>query len=165
MVEIDQILMSNEKYSNDFKYATLSSSPVRKLTVLACMDTRINVENVLGLNVGEAHIIRNAGGIATDDAIRSLIISHELLGTKEFIVLNHTDCGLLKFTDNDLQKQLTDKYNTDASEVEFHSFPNLEQNVRDQVKKIKSTPFFSPDISVFGFIYDVKTGKIIRISN
>jgi carbonic anhydrase len=123
------------------------------------------VENVLGLNVGEAHIIRNAGGIATDDAIRSLIISHELLGTKEFIVLNHTDCGLLKFTDNDLQKQLTDKYNTDASEVKFHSFPNLEQNVRDQVKKIKSTPFFSPDISVFGFIYDVKTGKIIRISN
>jgi carbonic anhydrase len=72
---------------------------------------------------------------------------------------------LLKFTDNDLQKQLTDKYNTDASEVKFHSFPNLEQNVRDQVKKIKSTPFFSPDISVFGFIYDVKTGKIIRISN
>jgi len=165
MVEIDQILMSNEKYSNDFKYSTLSSSPARKLAVLACMDTRINVENVLGLNVGEAHIIRNAGGIATDDAIRSLIISHELLGTKEFIVLNHTDCGLLKFTDNDLQKQLTDKYNTDASEVKFHSFPNLEQNVRDQVKKIKSTPFFSPDISVFGFIYDVKTGKIIRISN
>jgi carbonic anhydrase len=165
MVEIDQILMSNEKYSNDFKYATLSSSPARKLAVLACMDSRINVENVLGLNVGEAHIIRNAGGIATDDAIRSLIISHELLGTKEFIVLNHTDCGLLKFTDNDLQKQLTDKYNTDASEVKFHSFPNLEQNVRDQVKKIKSTPFFSPDISVFGFIYDVKTGKIIRISN
>ena len=81
MVEIDQILMSNEKYSNDFKYATLSSSPARKLAVLACMDTRINVENVLGLNVGEAHIIRNAGGIATDDAIRSLIISHELLGT------------------------------------------------------------------------------------
>ena len=165
MVEIDQILMSNEKYSNAFKYATLSSSPARKLAVLACMDTRINVENVLGLNVGEAHIIRNAGGIATDDAIRSLIISHELLGTKEFIVLNHTDCGLLKFTDNDLQKQLTDKYNTDASEVKFHSFPNLEQNVRDQIKKIKSTPFFSPDISVFGFIYDVKTGKIIRISN
>ena len=94
----------------------------------------------------------------------SLIISHELLGTKKFIVLNHTDCGLLKFTDKDLQKKLTDKYKFDASEVKFHSFPNLEQNVRDQVKKIKSTPFFSPDISVFGFIYDVKTGKIVRVS-
>lgn len=164
MVEIDQILRSNEKYSNDFKYGMLSSSPARKLAVLACMDTRINVENVLGLSVGEAHIIRNAGGIATDDAVRSLIISHELLGTKDFIVLNHTDCGLLKFTDKDLQKKLTDKYKSDASEVKFHSFPNLEQNVRDQVKKIKSTPFFSPDISVFGFIYDVKTGKIIRVS-
>src|SRR6476659_6291359 len=142
MVEIDQILMSNEKYSNDFKYATLSSSPARKLAVLACMDTRINVENVLGLNVGEAHIVRNAGGIATDDAIRSLIISHELLRTQEFVVINHTDCGMLTFTDKDLQKDLRQKYKSNANEIKFYSFPNLEENIKNQVNKIKSSPFF-----------------------
>ncbi len=165
MIEIEQILKSNEKYSNDFKYGTLSSSPSKKLAVLACMDTRIIVENVLGLNVGEAHIIRNAGGIATDDAIRSLIISHELLGTQEFIVLNHTECGLLKLTDKEFQKKLTEKYNSDASTMKFHFFPNLEQNVREQVNKIKSTPFLSSEISVVGFIYDVRTGKLTRVSD
>lgn len=105
-MEVNNILKSNEKYSNDFKYGTLSSSPKRKLAILACMDARINVEEVLGLGIGEVHIIRNAGGIATDDAIRSLIISYERLGTKEFVILNHTDCGLLKFTDKDLQKKV-----------------------------------------------------------
>lgn len=165
MAEVDKILSSNEKYSNDFRYGTLSSSPTRKLAILACMDARINVEETLGLSIGQAHIIRNAGGIATEDAIRSLIISHELLGTKEFVVLNHTDCGLLKFTDKDFQKKLTDKYKSDASKVQFHSFPNLEENVRDQIKKIRSTPFFSQDVSVYGFIYNVKTGKINRVSS
>lgn len=165
MVEIEQILESNEKYSNDFKYGTLSSSPTRKLAILACMDTRIIVENVLGLSVGEAHVIRNAGGIATDDAIRSLIISHELLGTNAFIVLNHTECGLLKSTDKEFQKKLTEKYKSDASTMKFYFFPNLEQNVREQVNRIKSTPFLSPEISVVGFIYDVRTGKLIRVSD
>ncbi|HEY7080577.1 MAG TPA: carbonic anhydrase [Nitrososphaeraceae archaeon] len=165
MVEIEQILESNEKYSNDFKYGTLSSSPTRKLAILACMDTRIIVENVLGLSVGEAHVIRNAGGIATDDAIRSLIISHELLGTNAFIVLNHTECGLLKSTDKELQKKLTEKYKSDASTMKFYFFPNLEQNVREQVNRIKSSPFLSPEISVVGFIYDVRTGKLIRVSD
>lgn len=165
MVEIEQILESNENYSNDFKYGMLSSSPTRKLAILACMDTRIIVENVLGLSVGEAHVIRNAGGIATDDAIRSLIISHELLGTNAFIVLNHTECGLLKTTDKEFQKKLTEKYKSDASTMKFYFFPNLEQNVREQVNRIKSTPFLSPEISVVGFIYDVRTGKLIRVSD
>ena len=101
------------------------------------MDARLTVENVLGLSTGDAHIIRNAGGIATDDAIRSLLISHELLGTEEFLVINHTDCGMLTFTDKDLQQKLAQKYNLDASGLRFHSFPNLEDNVRNQVKKIK----------------------------
>jgi carbonic anhydrase len=127
------------------------------------MDARLNVNEALGLETGEAHIIRNAGGIATDDAIRSLIISHELLGTQEFVVINHTDCGMLKFTDKDLQKDLTQKYNSDASDIKFYSFPNLEENVKNQVNKIKSTKFLPPDIPVHGFIYDVKTGKIERV--
>ena len=164
MTELDKIVDANEEYSHDFKYGTLPIPPARKLAVLACMDARLNVNEALGLRTGDAHIIRNAGGIATDDAIRSLIISHELLGTREFIVINHTDCGMLKFTDENLQKRLIQKYKSDASEVKFHSFPNLMDNVRNQVSKIKSTPFFSPDISVYGYIYDVKTGKINRVS-
>jgi carbonic anhydrase len=94
------------------------------------MDARLTIEDVLGLSTGDGHIIRNAGGIATDDAIRSLLISHELLGTEEFLVINHTDCGMLTFTDQDLQQKLAQKYNLNASGLKFHSFPNLEDNVR-----------------------------------
>ena len=163
MTELDKIVDANEQYSHNFKHGNLSIPPARKLAVLACMDARLNVNEALGLETGDAHIIRNAGGIATDDAIRSLIISHELLGTQEFVVINHTDCGMLKFADKDLQKDLTQKYGSDASEIKFYFFPNLEENVKNQVNKIKSTPFLPPDISVHGFIYDVKTGKIERV--
>lgn len=164
MTELDKILGANEEYYYNFRYGALPIPPARKLAILACMDARLNVNEVLGLGTGDAHIIRNAGGIATDDAIRSLIISHELLGTQEFAIINHTDCGMLKFTDTDLQKELTEKYKSDASEVKFHSFQNLEENVKNQVNKIESTPFLPPDIPVYGFIYDVKTGKIERVS-
>lgn len=107
------------------------------------MDERLTVEHFLGFNTGVSHIIRNAGGVATDDAIRSLIISHELLGTQEFLVVNHTDCGMLIFTDEELRKRLGNKYKSDATGLTFHSFANLEQNVRNQVEKIKSTPISS----------------------
>jgi carbonic anhydrase len=127
------------------------------------MDARLSIEDLLGLSTGDAHIIRNAGGIATDDAIRSLIISHELLGTQEFLVVNHTGCGMLTFTDEDLREKLKEKYKANAIGLNFHSFPNLEQNVRDQVDKIKSTPFLPKDIPVYGFIYNVKTGKLARV--
>jgi carbonic anhydrase len=120
------------------------------------MDARLSIEDLLGLSTGDAHIVRNAGGIATDDIMRSLIISHELLGTQEFLVINHTGCGMLTFTDEE-------KYKANANGLNFHSFPNLEQNVRDQVNKIKSTPFLPKDIPVYGFIYNVKTGKLKRV--
>jgi carbonic anhydrase len=163
MVELNKILSANQEYSNGFKHGDLSIPPSRKLAVLACMDARLTVEDLLGLSTGDSHIIRNAGGIATDDAIRSLIISHELLGTQEFLVVNHTDCGMLTFTDEELQKKLTDKYKADASGLKFHSFPNLEQNVKNQVDRIKSTPFLPKDILVYGFTYDVRTGKLVRV--
>ena len=163
MVELNKILSANEEYSSDFKHGNLPIPPSRKLAVLACMDARLTVEEFLGLGTGDSHIIRNAGGIATDDAIRSLIISHELLGTQEFLVINHTDCGMLTFTDEELQKKLADKYQADASGLKFHSFPNLEQNVRNQVDRIKSTPFLPKDIPVYGFTYDVRTGKLVRV--
>lgn len=163
MVELNKILSANEEYSSDFKHGNLPIPPSRKLAVLACMDARLTVEEFLGLGTGDSHIIRNAGGIATDDAIRSLIISHELLGTQEFLVINHTDCGMLTFTDEELQKKLADKYKADVSGLKFHSFPNLEQNVRNQVDRIKSTPFLPKDIPVYGFTYDVRTGKLVRV--
>lgn len=164
MTELDKIVDANKQYFHNFKHGNLSIPPARKLAVLACMDARLNVNEALGLKTGDAHIIRNAGGIATEDAIRSLIISRELLGTQEFVVINHTDCGMLTFTDNDLQKDLRQKYKSDASEIRFYSFPNLEENVNNQINKIKSSPFFPPDIPIHGFIYDVKTGKIERIA-
>jgi carbonic anhydrase len=163
MTELDKLLTANEAYSKDFKLGDLAIPPSKKLAIIACMDARLTVENALGLSTGDAHIIRNAGGIATDDAIRSLLISHELLGTEEFLVINHTNCGMLTFTDKDLQQKLTKKYNLDASGLEFHSFPNLEDNVRDQVNKIKSTPFLPNEIPVYGLTYNVKTGKLKRI--
>jgi carbonic anhydrase len=163
MVELNKILAANEEYSKGFKYGDLPIPPSRKLAVLACMDARLTIEDFLGLSTGDSHIIRNAGGIATDDAIRSLIISHELLGTQEVLVVNHTDCGMLTFTDEDLRKKLKEKYKANANGLKFHSFPNLEQNVRDQVDKIKSTPFLPKDIPVYGLIYNVMTGKLARV--
>ncbi|MGN6628380.1 MAG: beta-class carbonic anhydrase [Candidatus Nitrosocosmicus sp.] len=153
------LLSANEKYVENFKDGELPIPPAKKIAILTCMDARISVKDILGLNLGDAHIIRNAGGIATDDAIRSLIISHELLGTEEFIVINHTDCGMLKYKDQDLQKKISEKFNIDASSLKFYTFPNLEENIREQINKIKSSPFF-PNVPVHGYVYDVKSGKI-----
>lgn len=164
MSELDKVLSANEEYSKNFKHGNLRAPPSRKLAILACMDARLTVEDFLGLHTGDAHIIRNAGGIATDDAIRSLIISHELLGTQEFIVVNHTDCGMLTFTDETLRKKLSEKYDADAAELKFYSFPDLEANVKNQVDKIKSTPFLPKEIPVYGFVYDVTSGRIKEVA-
>jgi len=155
-------LTANEKYAENFKDGDLLATPSKKIAVLSCMDARISIKDILGLKLGDAHVIRNAFGIATDDAIRSLIISHELLGTEEFIVINHTDCGMLKYKDEELQKKISEKFNIDASSLKFYTFPNLEDNVKEQIKKIKSSPFF-PNVPVHGYIYDVKTGKLKNI--
>lgn len=164
MSEFNKILAANEEYSKDFRHGQLSHIPSRKIAILTCMDTRLAVEDFLGLKTGDAHILRNAGGIATDDAIRSLIISHELSGTEEFFVINHTNCAMLTFNDEDLRKKLSEKYKTNASAPEFHSFPDLEANVKNQIDKIKSTPFLPKDIQVYGFVYDVKTGRLKEVA-
>ncbi|MGN6347866.1 MAG: beta-class carbonic anhydrase, partial [Candidatus Nitrosocosmicus sp.] len=130
------LLSANEKYAQNFKDGALHASPAKKIAVLSCMDARISIKDILGLDLGDAHVIRNAGGIATDDAIRSLLISHELLGTEEFVVINHTDCGMLKYKDKELQKKISDKYNIDASSLKFYCFADLEENVKEQINKI-----------------------------
>lgn len=165
MSVIDEVLKANEQYAKNFRLGTLPMPPGRKLAVVACMDARLTVSQLLGLKTGDAHIIRNAGGLITEGALRSLIISHHLLGTEEFMIINHTDCGMLTFTDEELRKQLKQKTGTiTVSPAAFHTFTDLEENVRHQIEKVKSHPWIPNDIPVRGFIYDVKTGKLNEVS-
>ena len=140
----------------------LPKLPRRKLAVLACMDARLNVEQVLGLKLGDAHIIRNAGGIATDDAIRSMVISQQLLGTEEVIVIEHSGCGVLTFQDADVHRALVEQTGIDV-DLAFHAFPDLEANLREQVERIKAHPWIK-DVPVRGLIYDLETGDLRDIS-
>jgi carbonic anhydrase len=138
--------------------------PARKLAVVACMDARLVVSQILGTKPGDAHVIRNAGGIVTEDALRSLIISHHLLGTHEFMIINHTDCGMLTFQDGDLHRRLINETGTDAvAPARFFAFPELEANVRRQIQKVKSHPWVPKEIPVRGFVYDVKTGRLKEV--
>jgi carbonic anhydrase len=137
--------------------------PARKTAVLTCMDERLRPEQALGLEVGEAHVIRNAGGRASADALRSLVISSRLLGTTQFAVIHHTDCGMLTFTNDDLRAKLRDETGADASHVDFLPFADLEQSVRDDVSAILASPFIDNSIPVSGYIYDVGTGVATQI--
>ena len=161
----NEVLKANENYAQQFKLAELPIPPARKLAVVACMDARLTVEEFLGLKTGDAHIIRNAGGIVTEDAIRSLIISHHLLGTEEFVIINHTDCGMLTFKDDELRARLQQQTGTATVAPEhFHAFSDLEENVRQQVQKAKSHPWVPGDIPVRGFVYDVKSGRLKEVA-
>ena len=162
----DEVLKANESYAKDFALlGGLAMPPARKLAVVACMDARLTVEQMLGLKTGDAHIIRNAGGIVTEDAVRSLLISHHLLGTQEFIIINHTDCGMLTFKDEELRAKLQQLSGTaTVAPVHFHAFGNLEENVRQQVQRVKSHPWVPKNVPVRGFIYDVRTGKLTEVA-
>jgi carbonic anhydrase len=165
MSVIDEVLQANQSYASRFNLGSLPMPPARKLAILACMDARLTVEQVLGLKTGDAHIIRNAGGIATEDAVRSLVISYYLLGTEEFMVINHTDCGMLTFKDDELRQRLHKV--TGASAVApavFHSFTNVEENVREQIQKLRSHPWVPQRIPIRGFVYDVKSGHLKEVS-
>lgn len=160
----DELLQANQEFVRTFNLGTLSVKPRRHVAVLACMDSRILFERCLGLRPGDAHMIRNAGGIATDDAIRSLIVSHHLLETQEFIIINHTDCGLLHVKEGELKSRLTEKMGTAAgAPSSFHAFENLEENVREQLRRVRSHPWIPKQIPVRGFVYDVKTGKLSEV--
>ena len=159
----DECLKANEGYAASFDKGGLPMPPGRKLAVVICMDARLMPGQLLGLDIGDAHVIRNAGGIVTDDALRSLIISHKLLGTNEFFVVNHTDCGMLTFEDEALRQRLEQETGADASGLQFYTFKNLEENVRAQVQTIKSSPFLPDDIPVSGFIYQVEDGRLRQV--
>jgi carbonic anhydrase len=165
MGAIDDALKANQRYAADFGLGHLPIPPARKLAVVACMDARLNVEAMLGLNIGDAHIIRNAGGVVTDDALRSLIISHHLLGTQEFMIINHTDCGMLTFTDESLRNRLTRETGTAVvSPPAFHAFTDLDEHVRQQIQKIRAHPWIPRSIAVRGFVYDVRDGRLREVA-
>jgi carbonic anhydrase len=154
----------NKEFVNKFRHGDKAMPPAQHLAVLTCMDARIHPETALGLDIGDSHMIRNAGGRASDDAIRSLVISTTLRGTDEFAVIHHTDCGMLTFTNDDLRKKLADERGVDASSVDFLPFPDLEQSVRDDVSTIRASSLLPDGIEVTGWVYDVKTGKISPVS-
>ncbi len=165
MSQIDQVIEANKAYAQGFALDHLPTPPARGLVVIACMDARQALFGMLGLVPGDALVIRNAGGIVTDDVLRSLIVAHHLLSAREVMIINHTECGLLTFKDDDLRARLRQTTGADAATPEhFYSFSDLEQNVRAQVLKVESHPWLAGLITqVRGFVYDVKTGRISEI--
>src|SRR5690242_21166950 len=160
MAELDSMLEANEQYASGFDQGGLGMPPARAVAVVTCMDARLHPAKFLGLSEGDAHVIRNAGGRASDDAIRSLIISSRLLGTREFAVIHHTECGMLTFSNDDLRAKLAEEAGTDASGIDFLPFSDLEQSVRDDVHRILDTLHIDDGIEVSGHIYDVHTGRV-----
>jgi carbonic anhydrase len=163
MSNTDDLVANNDAYAAAFDKADLPLPPAKKVAVIACMDARLDVHALLGLSVGDAHIIRNAGGAVTDDAIRSLAISQRLLGTEEIVLVHHTDCGMLTFTDDDFRaaiEQDTGIRPTWAAEA----FPDLDADVRQSIARIKASPFVPRKDSVRGFVYDVHTGALREVS-
>lgn len=161
---IDHVLAHNEGFSKTFDGAALTAPPVRRLLVIACMDARINITTALGLNYGDAHILRNAGGTVTDDVLRSAIVSTNLLGTREIMVINHTGCGMMDCSDAGLQEKLTKEYgSTDQAPADFHSFSDLNQHVRDQANRLREHPWIPPQTVVRSFTYDVQSGRLHEV--
>ena len=163
MAVLDELLAANERYAQTFDKGDLPMPPSRHVAILTCMDARLVPAKFLGLQEGEAHVIRNAGGRADEDAIRSLVISQQLLGTREVVVIHHVDCGMLTFTNDQLRDQVRRDLGADASEIDFLPFSDLEQSVRDDVATLRSSPLIPDDIAVTGFVYDVHTGRLHRI--
>jgi carbonic anhydrase len=163
MATVDRAVDGNKRFAKSFDKGDLPMPPAQRFVVLTCMDARLHPEKFLGLDLWDAHVIRNAGGRASDDALRSLIISSRLLGTDEYAVIHHTDCGMLTFTNDDLREKLRADTGRDASRLDFLPFSDLEQSVRDDVRRVRENPFIPADVTVSGWIYDVKTGQIREV--
>jgi carbonic anhydrase len=162
MSATEEYLASNARYAETFT-GLLPLPPARHVAVVACMDARLNVYAILGLNEGEAHVIRNAGGVITDDQIRSLAISQRLLGTREIILIHHTDCGMLTFTDDQFKSSIQDETGIKPP-WSAEAFPDLEEDVRQSIARIKANPFIPHKDAVRGFVFDVATGKLNEVS-
>src|SRR5487761_961675 len=158
----DEYLANNERYAAAFSGA-LPMPPAKQVAVVACMDARLNVYAILGLAEGEAHVIRNAGGVVTDDEIRSLAISQRLLGTTEILLIHHTDCGMLTFTDDQFKRAIQDETGIKPS-WSAEAFPDLDEDVRQSIARIQASPFIPHKDAVRGFVFDVATGKLNEVT-
>jgi carbonic anhydrase len=158
----DELLRNAEDYADRFDKGDLPLRPAKRVAVLACMDARLNPYGLLGLAEGDAHVIRNAGGVVTDDEIRSLAISQRLLGTEEIILIHHTDCGMLTFSDDEFRRHIQDETGI-KPEWPAEAFPDLEEDVRQSISRIKASPFIPRKESVRGFVYEVETGRLREV--
>ena len=163
MTITDELLNNNEVYAAAFDDGDLPMAPARKLAVVACMDARLDVGRALGLSEGDAHVIRNAGGVVTDDAIRSLAISQRLLGTEEIILIHHTGCGMLTFTDDEFRGSIEQETGIKPGWA-AESFGDLEGDVRQSIARIKASPFVPRKDAVRGFVYEVETGRLREVT-
>lgn len=163
MAAFDEFLGANERYVESFDRGDLPVPPARRVAVVTCMDARLSPETFLGLEIGDAHVIRNAGGRVSDDAIRSLVISERLLGTEQIVVIHHTDCGMLTFSNEDLTAKIREDLGVDTTGQDFLPFSDLEQSVRDDVETLRNSELIPDDILISGAIYDVYTGELREI--
>jgi carbonic anhydrase len=159
----DELLQANAEYARTFNRGDLPMPPARRLAIVTCMDARIIPSSQFGLEEGDAHVIRNAGGRA-QDALRSLVISQRLLGTNEIAVIHHTDCGMVTFTNRDLHAKVKQDLGADASHIDFLPFADLEESVREDVAFLQSSPLISGDVLIRGFVYDVRTGRLNEVA-
>jgi carbonic anhydrase len=158
----DELLKSNERYAASFDKGHLPLPPARHVAVVACMDARLDVHELLGLAEGDAHVIRNAGGGVTEDVIRSLVISQRLLGTREIVLVHHTDCGMLTFTDEQLRRQVQAETGIRPA-FALEAFPDLDEDVRQSIARIRASPFVPHKDAIRGFVYDVETGRLREV--
>jgi carbonic anhydrase len=160
MSSTHDMIEANRRYVAGFTSGELPAAPAKNLAVLTCMDARMDVEQILGLEIGDAHIIRNAGGRASPDAIRSLIISHWLLGTTDIFVIHHTECGMTRHTNTEIQSLLRIQTGVDASHIDFLPMVDLEESVRMDILRLQESPFIAWNLGIHGFIYEVRTGQL-----
>ena len=163
MSTIDQLLENAEAYADSFDKTGLPLPPGRRVAIVACMDARLNPYGLLGLSEGDAHVIRNAGGVVTDDEIRSLAISQRLLGTEEIMLIHHTDCGMLTFGDDEFRQDIQRETGI-KPEWPAETFDDLDEDVRQSIARIKASPFIPKTDSVRGFVYDVETGRLREVT-
>jgi carbonic anhydrase len=162
MSTTDELLRNAEAYAASFDKGDLPMPPGRRIAIVACMDARLNPYGLLGLQEGDAHVIRNAGGVITDDEIRSLAISQRLLGTEEIILIHHTDCGMLTFTDDEFKRSIQDEIGI-KPEWAAEAFPDVDEDVRQSLARVNASPFIPTKDSVRGFVYEVETGNLREI--
>jgi carbonic anhydrase len=163
MTVIDELVQNALEYREHFEKGNLELPPARRVAIVACMDARLNPYGLLGLSEGDAHVIRNAGGVVTDDEIRSLTISQRLLGTEEIMLIHHTDCGMLTFTDEEFRRQVQEDTGLKPHWT-VEAFDDLEEDVRHSIARIKASPFIPKKDSVRGFVYDVHTAELREVT-